>query len=283
MVKKAFVSIILLFFIMPFAYGEAVKSGFVDYQESGGQRKESLLVLPLDPSYFNSYKSSYSSILNTISGDIVTATNKTAKLKALPLYSLNSKIKQNRLEPDFKKVVNTYQSKSIVDYKSLKTMCDVLHTDKVILVSGDFDSFKFIITPHSQKSLDLTEPKMIKPAYQINTLILLVDPQEEAILWEDIYKKNFTVNSPQLDFEHNAITVSSLRRFSQTTANSVLHNVNMVLVQPDVMTTEAVNSINTGIQPTDGVTTKDGHSFSAVNKFVKAQKRKYSERDDDNL
>lgn len=284
MVKKFLLTLILLFSTVSYSYGAKVATGFVDYQEqnSGTQKNETILVLPLDSGYFNPYKSTYSSIMNTISGDIINTTNKTSQLRAMPLYNLNYKIKQNKLEPDYKRVIATYKSKSIVDYRTLRTMCDILHTDKVLLVSGDFDPTQFIFKPN--KTIEAFPSAMIKPAYQINALIMLVDPQEEAILWEKVYRKSFTVDSPQTDFEHNAISLKGMRGFSQNVSNSVLRNVSMVLLTPEPVTSVDSYIINTTIRPKEGVSTKDGHSFStAKNKFIKTTKKKYYDWADENL
>lgn len=272
--KKHLITLILIFMTTLQGSCTTVPSGFVDYesQNMNSKKTETLLVLPLDSGYFSPYKSTYTSIMNTISGDIINVTNKTTQLRAMPLYNLNYKIKQNKLEPDFKRVINSYKSNSIIDYRSLRTMCNVLHTDKVILIAGDFDPMQFIFKP--KETAGLVPTGIIKPAYQINTLIMLIDPQEEEVLWENVYRKSFTMDSPQTDFEHNAISVRGMRKFSLAISSSVLHHVSTVLVSPEPVTSVDSYIINTTIKPTDGVTTKDGHSFSTVNKFVKTTKRK---------
>ncbi len=287
MVKKFLLTLILFFLTISNFCSAKTTTGFVDYQEqnTNSKKTETLLVLPIDFGYFNTYKSTYSSILNTISGDIINTTNKTSQLRAMPLYNLNYKIKQNKLEPEFKKVIVNYKSKSIIDYRALRTMCDILHTDKALLISGDFDPSQFIFKPNS--SIEAIPAAMIKPSYQINALITLVDPQEEEILWERIYKKSFTIDSPQTDFEHNAISLKGMMGFSQAVSKSVLRNVSDVLITPEPVTSVDSYVINTTIRPTEGVTTKDGHSFSTVNKFVKTTvkttKKKYYDWADGNL
>lgn len=282
MVKKFLLALILLFLTIPYSYG-AAKTGFVDYQEqsTAPQKSETILVLPLDFGYFNTYKSTYSAIMNTVSGDIINTFNKTSQLRAMPLYNLQYKIKQNKLEPDFKKVIATYKTKSIIDYRTLRIMCNILHTDKVLLVSGDFDPSQFVFKPN--QVIEAVPAAMIKPAYQITTLITLVDPQEEEILWEKIYQKSFTIDSPQTDFERNAISLKCMQRFSQGVSNSVTRNVSAVLITPEPVTSVDSYIINTTIRPKDGVTTRDGHSFSTVNKFVKTTKKKYQDWADENL
>jgi len=276
-VKKFLITLILLISTTAHAYCTTAPTGFVDFetQNANPQKTQTILVLPLDMGYFNPYKSTYSSIMNTLSGDIINATNKTSQLRAMPLYNLKYKMKQNKLEPDYKRVITSFKSSSIIDYRTLRTMCDVLHTDKVLLVTGDFDPMQFIFKP--KETAGLTPAGMIKPAYQINTSMILVDPEDESVLWENIYKKSFTINSPQTDFEHNAISTTGVKRFSQATANSVLRNISTVLVAPEPITSVDSYVINTTIRPKDGVTTKDGHSFSTVNKFVKSSKQKYTD------
>lgn len=284
MVKKFLLTLVLLFLTVSYSYGAKITTGFVDYQELNidKQKNETILVLPLDFGYFNPYKSTYSSVLNKISGDIINTANKTSKLRAMPLYNLNYKIKQNKLEPDYKRVIATYKSKSIIDYRTLRTMCDILHTNKVLLVSGDFDPNQFIFKP--KQTIEAIPTAMIKPAYQINTLILLVDPQEEEVLWEKSYRKSFTVDSPQTDFEHNAISLKGMNGFSNAVSNSVLRNISMVLFTPEPVTSVNPYEVNTTIRPKEGVATKDGHSFStAKNKFVKMTKKKYYDWADENL
>ena len=96
MVKKLLITLILILSTVMQAYCTTAPSGFVDYkvQNPNDKKTETLLVLPLDFGYFNPYKSTYSSILNTMSGDIINTMNKTSQLRAMPLYNLNYKIKQ---------------------------------------------------------------------------------------------------------------------------------------------------------------------------------------------
>lgn len=281
--KKFLVSLFLIFIVSTKAICTTVPQGFVDYEAttSNPQKTETLLVLPLDMGYFNPYQSTYSSIMNTISGDIINTMNNTSQLRAMSLYNLNYKIKQNKLEPDLKRVIATYKSRSVVDYRTLRTLCNVLHTDKVILISGDFDPTQFIFKP--KQTHEAIPVGMIKPAYQINTLIMLVDPQEEEMVWENIYRKSFTIDSPQTDFEHNAISVRNMRRFSKTIATSVINHVSENLVAPEAVTSVNSYIVNTTIKPTEGITTKDGLSFSTVNKYVKKARQKCSDWSNEGL
>ena len=282
MVKKLLLALILLIFAIPCSYG--IESGFIDYQEQEHipiQKSETILVLPLDFGYFNNQKSIYSEIVNNISGDIVNVINKSQQLRAMPLYNLNYKVKQNKLEPDFKKIINTYKSKAIVDYMALRIMCDILHTDKVLMVSGEFDPSQFVFKPLN--TLEAIPAAMIKPAYQVNTLITLVDPYEEEVLWERYYQKSFMIDAPLTSFERNPISLKSLNNYSRLVSNSVLRNISTVMLTPEPVTSVESYVVNTTTRPKDGVTTKDGHSFSTINRFVKTTKKKYSEWEDSKL
>ncbi|MEI8377221.1 MAG: hypothetical protein WCF95_01660 [bacterium] len=280
MVKNFLITLIVTLSIVLHANCAPIASGSVKYQEFDSNRtaKNKILVLTLDDNFSTSYISSYSASLNIIANDIINLTNEGSSLRAIPLDDLNYKIKQNRLEPEIKKVIYTMKSKGIIDYRTLATICNILGTDKVLLVSGDFNTFKFVIQPHPINSLDLTPPQILQPAYSINTLISLVDPYKQSVMWRKNFTKKFTTTIPQTDFEHNAVTISEINRFSTNISKRVVENVNLILTPTGAITSVNSTVIKTNnIQHKEGATTKDGHSFSTNNKFVKPIQEKYSD------
>ncbi|MDD3419904.1 MAG: hypothetical protein PHE78_04805 [Candidatus Gastranaerophilales bacterium] len=270
--KKVFLALILIFAFASNGFcSTAVKAGFVNYQEYGSNRAESIIILPLDSDYFSSYVSTYSSILNRMGSDIVNLMNETTSFKAMPLDEFAYKVERNRLEPELRRVITAYKTKGIIDYRTLGIICNAMGAKEVILITGDFNSFKFAISPHPANSLDVLEPAIIKPAFTINTMITLVDPLAQLILWQETYSKKFTVDTPQTDFEHNAVSLKCMQRFSQSTASNVILNVNSILEPTEPVTSTQSDTIksNPNLSPKDGVTTKDGHLISAPNRLVK--------------
>ena len=280
MIKKFLITLIIALSIILKANCATIPSGSVKYQEfdSGRISQNKILVLALDDNFSNTYISSYSASLNVIANDIINLTNESPSLRAMPLDDLYYKIKQNRLEPEIKKVIYTMKAKGIIDYRTLATICNILGTDKVLLISGDFNTFKFMIQPHPINSLDIKPPAIIQPAYSINTFISLVDPYKQSVLWKKNFTKKFTSTIPQPDFEHNTVTIGEINRFSNNVSKRVVENVSLVLIQPQVITSVKSTVIKTNsIQPKEGVMTTEGHSFSTNNKFVKPIKEKYSD------
>lgn len=280
MVKNFLITLIIALSLVLKANCMPVTSGSVKYQEFDANRSamHKILVLSLDDNFCNTYISSYSASLNTLAEDIINLTNDTTPLRAMPLDDLNYKIKQNRLEPEIKKIIYTKKAKGIIDYRTLATICNILGTDKVILIAGDFNTFKFVIQPHPINSLDLTPPQILQPAYSINAFVSLIDPYKQAILWDKNFTKKFTTTIPQTDFEHNAVTIGELNRFSGNISKKVVEQVSLILLPPTVFTSVQSNVVKTNnIQPKDGGMTTDGHSFSTNNRFVKPLKEKYSD------
>lgn len=280
MIKKFLIMLIIALSIVLKANCATIPSGSVKYQEFDSNRpaQNKILVLALDDNFNTAFISSYSASLNIIADDIVNLMNESSSLSAIPLDDLSYKIKQNRLEPEIKKIIYALKSKGIIDYRTLATICNILGTDKVILISGDFNTFKFLIEPHPIGSLDIIPPQILKPAYSINTLISLVDPYKHSVLWRKNFTKKFTPTLTQPDFEHNTVTINEISRFSTHVSKKVVENVSLVLIGPAVITSVHSSVIQTNnIQPKEGVMTTDGHSFSTNNKFVKPIKEKYSD------
>ncbi len=280
MIKNFLITLIVALSIILKANCAPIASGSIKYQEFDSNRtaQHKILVLALDDNFCNSYISSYSASLNIIANDIINLTNENSSLRAIPLDDLSYKIKQNRLEPEIKKVIYAMKAKGIIDYRTLATICNILGTDKVILISGDFNTFKFIIQPHPVNSLDLTPPQILQPAYSVNAFISLIDPYKQSILWDKNFTKKFTTTVPQPDFEHNNVTIRDLNRFSTNISKRVVENVSLILIKPAAITSVQSNVIKTNNnQPKEGAMTTDGHSFSTNNKFVKPIKEKYSD------
>lgn len=267
----------MLFLITNKAFAQTHQQGFIDYDNNNSEKKEFLLVLPMDENFFSIYPSNYSMILNSISTDIINKYNETDHINSLTIDSLIYRIKNNQQEQLLRNTISLFKGKGLIDYQSLSRLCDNLGATKVLLVTGDFSAFKFICKPHTGFQLDLTEPALIKPAYEINTFVLLTDPYKGEVLWDKTFEKKFTVDSPQFNIQQKSITVSNLRKFSNNVASWTVSDTEKVLFPPKAITSVDSNIIKskspkiilTKVKNT--VTAKSSNTFSTINRYVKTK------------
>lgn len=259
-------------------FAQNAQKGFVDYEKtSNSEKKEFLLVLPMDENFFSNYPYNYSMILNSISTDIINLYNETDNINAITIDSLIYRIKNNRQEHLFNNVISLFKGKGLIDYQSLSKLCDNLGTSKVLLVTGDFSAFKFICKPHTGFQLDLIEPALIKPAYEINTFVVLADPYQGKVIWDKTFEKSFTVDSPQFNIQQKSMSISNLRKFSHNVASWTVEDTEKLLfpqapvtsVNAQVIKTKSPKTILTNAKNT--ITTKSSNTFSTINRYVKTK------------
>lgn len=233
------------------------------------QTVEKLAIFPVDVAMQGTSVVLYPNTLNLIAGDIANALSKQPYLSVIDLNSAENIIKSQGLQKKYKKLLLEYKNSYTLDYDTLMLISKKLGATKVLLVSGGYDVQKLMMERGILYKLDVPTGKPLVPAYRLNIVLTLIDPVSGIIMWEDTYKKNFkTVDFPlpSQNFSENVISVEKLKKFSYEVASET------TLKMANTFKTSAVTEINSnivttkenteqGTNPTDGITTKDGHSF----------------------
>lgn len=252
---------------------------------------QNIAVIPVDISMTGDIQSIYTQTLGLISEDISNSLNKSGKLSSPHLKYLEDKIKNNKLEPLLNEFLQNYKNRYLVDYKSLQLIAEALEADKILLISGDFDTKQFIMKPNLAYELNVPEVSVLKPSYRIHTSATFIDPKKQIILWEKLFKKDFKVSNfdvPSISFANNIIPVNEIKKFSREISPKIVRNIFYTLpisrIQAVKSTTISTQGLTSKSKIKDGVTTTDGHSYSTHTKQLELErKQKYSEWVNENL
>lgn len=251
---------------------------------------QNIAVIPVDVSIAGDVQSIYTNTLSLISEDISNRLNKSNQLTSPHLAFIEEKIKMNNLEPTLKKFMSNYKNRYMVDYDSLKTLAETLNVDKILLISGDFDTRHFLLKPNLAYDLNVPEVSVLKPSYRIHTTATFIDPIKQLILWEKVFVKDFKVANfdvPSIKFANNVIPVNEIKSFSREISPKIVRNIFLTLpasriqtVKQNIISTQTLNHSKLK----DDTMTTDGHSYSTNTRNLELErKNKYSEWVDENL
>ncbi|MFH0702461.1 MAG: hypothetical protein V2B14_02845 [bacterium] len=236
---------------------------------------EKIAVFPVNIPQKGAGLNIYPDTLNLISNDIINSLNKTPNLSVLDLNSTENLIKSLGLDKDYQKLLQEYKDSYKLNYNSCALIANKIGVNKILFVSGGFDTQKLMLKRNLLYKLDIPGGAPLVPSYKLNIALTLIDPQSGIIIWENTYKKNLNMENfsiPSQYFGENIIPVEKIKNFSHKISAEVSKKLVNIL-----KTSEHIESHITGnnfvnfipkIETMDGLMTKEGHSYSTNNDFI---------------
>lgn len=189
-----------------------------------GQKIEKIAIFPVDIPMQGTSCTLYPNILNLISGDIVNTLSKKSFVSVIDINASENLIHSLGLYKKYKQLLLEYKTSYTIDYDICALIANKIGASKVIFVSGGFDLQKLIMERSLLYKLDLPGGNPLLPSYRLNVLVALVDPQSGLLIWENTYRKNFTISDfslPSQYFAENVISIEKIKNFSNSLSGNV--------------------------------------------------------------
>lgn len=179
-----------------------------------------------------------------IASDIITKLNESNLVYAPVLGESMSKISKH-FDMYTSTFFNEYKYNYNVDFVNLKRITQELQADYILMVTSGLDVQSNFLKDTIWNKLAIAGMDPVKPTYRLTTLITLVDPNAQAVLWQQLYKKDITANNYDIgvvQFAPSYAQLSKIKKYSQRVAEHVTPIVN-VRINPALAPKKEVRAV----------------------------------------
>ncbi len=244
---------------------------------SAGQAKAEhvkIIVSPVNVPTGQSSYGIYPNISDFMVADIVNELNKNSRFYAIGSNSAESMLMSQGMYEDYRDFLKKYKDSKVIDYKMCGNLTRSLGIDKMLLVSAGFSFQDMILKRPLLYKLGFTEVEPIKSFYRLNIDTAMVDTQTCLVDFERSYNKNIRTESfevPTSSLNDNIVSSKKIKEFSAEVSSDVNLNVLTSTNQSGFARVKSniVSTTNIKKDSRDGLKTRDGHSFSTNNNFLK--------------
>ena len=157
--------------------------------------KKTVLILPdnvvTEDAALDSYI--YNQTAEFFSNEIITLLNKTDYIKCPTVSDERSLLKST---PSFmipaRDLTNRFKSTYNIDYNKLTKVAKVTKSRYVLLLTSTLDAENYILRRTLWDFLNIAGATVVDPAYKINTYAVLVDTQNNSVLWSNTFYKTIS-------------------------------------------------------------------------------------------
>lgn len=232
-----------------------------------------MVVSPLNISTVNSTAGFYPSVSSQIANDAINKLNRNLLYDVMDLNSTEDLIMSYGLWEKYKKFLSDYKDKGTIDYKFCQLIYEKLGIQKILLISSGFSTQNMVIKRSFLHRIGLIEVDPVYSLYRMDVFFTLIDTKNGLVDFERNYRKKFKADSfevPSNSMNDNPVSTAEIKDFSNKITSDIFTDVCIATNQSAY--TNVKSSI---IKPRDGIKTRDGHSFTTNNSYLK-NKRKES-------
>jgi len=246
-----------------------------------------IAVFPVDVAVYGSSISIYPGSIKMIAGDVFNELWKVSKINHIDNISTIDTLAGTGLDKEYTKFLKNYKSSYTLDYPTLSKIATKLGVNKIILISGGFDTQQVELKRtwgyNCFKSLPgaglagtlIPWATDVTPYYQFNVMVALVDTQSGTKLWEKTYSEYFKTNDlgiPTQYFGENVIPVKDLKAFSLKVSNEIAKNITEQILS-DQYTNVNSKIISPDINYRESYPAKDGQTYPGSNDYLRENKK----------
>lgn len=140
---------------------------------------------------------------------------------------------------------NEYKYNYNVDFVNMRRITKELNADYILMVTSGLDVQSNFLKDTIWNKLAIAGMDPVRPTYRLTTLLTLVDPNAEAILWQQLYKKDISANNYDIgvvQFAPSYAQLSKIKKYSQRVAEHVTPIVN-VKINPALAPKKEVRAV----------------------------------------
>lgn len=239
-----------------------------------------VMVSPANVITANSAYGIYQNIPDFISTDIINELNKNPQYNVPDINSADNMIMSQGFYTEYKKFLKNYKDSGIIDYKTCNLINEKLGVDKIVLVSSSFSTQNMIIKQPLLYRLGFIEMEPVKSYYKLNVKVTLVDTQSCLVNFEKNYNTEIKADNfeiPTNSFNDNIVSTAEIQDFSQKIKKDIYGEITANIEPSRIAKVKSniISIFNTQIDTRDGITTRDGHSYSTNEEYLE-NKRKES-------
>lgn len=179
-----------------------------------------------------------------IASDIITALNASNRVTAPVLGDSMQRI-TNNFNFYTTTFFNEYKYNYNVDFVNLRRITKELDADYLLMVTSGLDVQSNFLKDTIWNKLSISGMDPVKPSYRLTTLLTLIDLNAEAVLWQELYKKDITANNYDIgvvQFAPSYAQLSKIKKYSKRVSEHVTPIVN-VKINPALAAKREVSAV----------------------------------------
>jgi len=237
-------------------------------------QESKILVIPVDNRSKVLSVNIYPDLLNVVSADAVDAIGTIDGLSTVNIETIDKTIDSASLRKGYNRFLEDYKNYYTIDSLFLRKLALLTGTNKILLISGGFDTQKTFTKRNFFSYIQIPGIKSFTPSYKLVLSCTMIEAANGSTIWQKNYSKDFAANNfsvPSQFMGENVIFAQKIRTFSKKTAKKAAKNI--ADLEINQLDNKAVNGklvplgSDNSYTTRDGNLTKDGH-FSFLG-FIK--------------
>ncbi|HSA07724.1 MAG TPA: hypothetical protein P5556_11160 [Candidatus Gastranaerophilales bacterium] len=187
-----------------------------------------IMVSPVTIPTVNSVVGIYPNIPDMIANDVIDGLNKNLRFDALDLATAENLLGSYGLSKDYKKFLQNYKDKGIIDYKPCDFAHKKLRIDKIILIASGLSTQGMLLERPFWYKMGLTELEPIRSYYMMNVSLVQIDTRTCLLDFEKTYEQKFKVDNFEVtsnSLNDNLISTEKIKMFSREISNDIVMQV----------------------------------------------------------
>ncbi|MEW5820970.1 MAG: hypothetical protein AB1782_12330, partial [Cyanobacteriota bacterium] len=250
---------IIIAFVVAVIISPNVQSQELDYGDVP-PATQVLAIIPIQPYTYSIYNDN----LNYVSGVLANDLRQIPGIQTLNTLQSMRTLKRRENVKYFDSLKKSYNDGQFPDPDDLLKIAYLLDADKIVLVTGGFDTQEHLLHRGFKSQLNRFNKIIIKPTYIYNVYISMFDPVTGTMEWSTEYHKDFLLRDFYISAENMSSNPSFLRLFGKfTSVMSVKTRESLqehfYQVQMSTVSTKILSAPANKVEATEGAVTTDGH------------------------
>lgn len=244
---------------------------------SANAEQVKVLVAPMNEVTLQSSYSVYRNITEYIANDAINELNKNSRFNVPDTGTAEEMLVSVDLSNNYKNFLKKYKDTGTVDYKTCGYLYRKLGFDKVLVVTSAISFQNMILKQPFLYKIGMTEIEPVKSFYRLNVEMALIDTETGIVDFKNIYQKLINTKdfeSPAGSISDNVVSSTEIKIFSEEIAKETALKVFVETSEPvfSRVKSNVISTTNSKVQTREGTQTRDGHSYSTNNEFIKKKK-----------
>lgn len=224
--------------------------------------KHIIAILPVR----NQIKDIYANCVNNVANHLAHKIRQIKGIETLNVLNSMRKINLSDSRVHFDNISRAYQVSDFPDPDDLYKVAQILNADKIILVSGGFDTQKEMFYRSFKSHLNIFNNYPIKPEYLYTAYISMYDPVTGEMEWSQQYKKKFIFKDFSIaaaDTSTNPGFAGVFDKYASEMTTLAQKELDHYFYQAEISTVSSKLLMNRGesVKATEGDKTTDGHPY----------------------
>jgi hypothetical protein len=234
--KKHYILFLLLLAV--FWLPSAAKAQVLDQSNDFGNRQV-IAILPVRAVMADLFSDSLGLLGNQLGNKL----RQNRNIETLNVLSSIRRLKNSSARDNYMQLSKDYQLSDFPDPDDLYQIAKVLNADKIILISGGFDTQRSLLRKNIKAHFNIFSKVSINPRYEYTAIFAMFDPVSGEMEWQEVFNHGFSaknVTNVSNAFGVNPYFLKKFNEFSAKTSEEAKLSLNKYFYTQEISTVSRV-------------------------------------------